>query len=74
MGMHNKATHSLAWAYSHSYSEALVVDPLPPCLVHPFWSVVLVVSFFFASVVVVLAPVCPLSVCVVFYAFLIPCS
>ena len=30
MGMHNKATHSLAWAYSHSYSEALVVDPLPP--------------------------------------------
>jgi hypothetical protein len=53
MGMHNKATHSLAWAYSHSYSEALVVDPLPPCFVPPFLSVVLVVSFFFVSVVVV---------------------
>ena len=30
MGMHNKATYSLAWAYSLSYSEALVVGPLPP--------------------------------------------
>ena len=74
MGMHNKATYSLAWAYSLSYSEALVVGPLPPFLVRPSWSVVLVVSFFFALVVVVLVPVCPLSVCVVFYAFLIPCS
>ena len=73
MGMHNKATYSLAWAYSLSYSEALVVGPLPPCLVRPLWSVVLVVSFFFVSVVVVLVPVCPLSVCVVSYAFLIPC-
>ena len=73
MGMHNKATYSLAWAYSLSYSEALVVGPLPPFLVRPLWSVVLVVSFFFVLVVVVLVPVCPLSVCVVFYAFLIPC-
>ena len=73
MGMHNKATHSLAWAYLLSYSEALVVGPLPPFLVRPLWSVVLVVSLFFVLVEVVLVPVCPLLVCVVFCAFLIPC-